>query len=174
MRVFVIVFAALAFLSSAHAQDLNYEDRQAHIINNSPFVELSDFRFSNQFRNRDYRLVTNLSWKNIGETPVTAFEVVIAYYDPFNRPVRSGGRWLIPGNNSGNWSSLQPGQESSDGLIGLRAQDVFTGFVYVRAVRLQDGTVWSFDEAEIRSSIRRLLPEVRSFENISPPIDSEG
>ena len=152
----------------------NYAARQAHIINNSPLVELSGFKFSNEYRERAFRLVTDLSWKNVGEVPITAFEVVVAYFDPFNRPISSGGgRWLVPGNNSGNWSPLEPGQSNADGLIGRRAQDAFTGFVYVRAVRLQDGTVWMFDENEIRAAIKEKLPEVRSFENVSPPLESE-
>ncbi|MAC89380.1 hypothetical protein [Maricaulis sp.] len=173
MRYIIGTLIAICMTSSALAQQLNYADRQAHLINNSPFIELFEFSFANEYRNRDYRLVTHLSWRNVGDSPITAFEVVIAYFDPFNRPVMSGGRWLIPGNNSGNWAPLEPGAESADGLIGHRAQDVFTAFVYVRAIRLENGTVWTFDEDEIRATIQQRLPEVRSFENVSPALNPD-
>lgn len=149
---------------------MNFSDRKAYVINNSPFLELSNFKFSNQFRDHRYVLITDLSWKNVGTVPITAFEIVLAYYDPFNRSIRAGGRWLVPGTNSANYAPLAPGASSSDGTIGFRTEDAYTGFAFVRAARLQDGTVWMFKEKSVEAEIKKRLPQIKDFANINPEL----
>jgi hypothetical protein len=121
MRIIVqaIVLVLVGLSSPAHSQTdkMNFKDRQAIIINNAPQqIELSAFKFENKFESSGMRLFTDLKWKNTSNKPITAFEIVILQYDPFNRYIPGGGRWMITGNNSANWAPLMPGQSSADGL----------------------------------------------------------
>lgn len=161
-------------ISPAIAQDnkMNFKDRKAHVINNSPFLELSDFKFSNAFASSRFALSTDLKWKNIGTKPITAFEVVTMYYDPFNRPLRRGGRWLVPGTDSGNWTALAPGKTGSDGTRAYDTEHAFTAFVFVRSVRLDDGTVWTYDDNAVSEKIKALLPAIKEIGNLEP--DEKG
>jgi hypothetical protein len=176
-----IALTAFALLLGFHVQvafgqsdsKMNFPDRKPYVVNNSPFLQLSNFRFSNQFRDHRYVLITDLTWKNVGTVPITAFEIVLAYYDPFNRSIRTGGRWLVPGTNSANYSPLAPGASSSDGTIGIRTEDAYTGFAFVRAVRLQNGTVWMFDEKAVEAEIKKRLPQIKDFRNINPELSKK-
>jgi hypothetical protein len=95
-----LVLTVLVIIPMAQAQmKNNFVDRKTVVINNAPFLELSGFSFQNEYKDRRSGLNTNLAWKNIGKEPITVFEVVILRYDPFNRPIGGGGRWLITGNN---------------------------------------------------------------------------
>ena len=116
----------------------------------------------------DFRLRTNLAWRNISDQPIIAFEVVLAYFDPFNRRISVGGTWLITGKNSGNWGPLQPGESASDGTIGFGTQPVLTAFAYVRAVRQANGNVWNFQPRTVEQEIRKLLPNIRDIGNLDP------
>jgi hypothetical protein len=147
----------------------NFPDRRGYAINNSPFLELSDFRFENKHQNYSTRLITELRWKNIGDKPIIAFEIVVVYFDPFNERIRTaGGVWLVTGRDSADWRALPPGGASSDGLIGHRQHPVLTAFAYVRAVRHADGTVWRFDLNVVEEEIRRRLPDIREIGNLDP------
>lgn len=142
---FIVVLCALLFSTSqvgAQVDRMNFKDRQAVIIDTAPgMVELSAFSFRNEFANSRFRLSTDLEWTNTSEKPITAFEIVVLRYDPFNRPIRSGGRWLITGKNSGDWSPLMPKEKSGDGLNAFNNEPVLTSIAYVRAIRFSDGNV---------------------------------
>lgn len=162
---------AMFFSFTALAQTegrMNFSDRRSIIINNCPFIQLSDFNYHNAYDRSIMRLRTNLSWRNAGDQPIVAFEVVVLRYDPFNRPIYGGGRWLITGNNSADWRPLMPGRQSSDGLIGHDEQPVLTSVVYVRAARLADGAVWMFDEPAIEQRIREELPALHEIGDVNP------
>lgn len=148
---------------------INFAERQAIVINNAQDkIELSGFRFANEYRDRRFRLVTNLSWTNKSDQPIIAFEVVILRFDPFNRPIRGGGSWMITGRNSGDWSPLMPGTSSSDGLIGFDDDPVLTSVVYVRAIRFANGDVWTANTAEVTRQIQGRLPTLRDLGDVSP------
>lgn len=164
MRLIVFLFClAITFSAAAQTDRANFAGRKAVVINNAPFIELSGFSFENQYRDRRMRLITDLSWKNTGGKPITAFEVVILRYDPFNRPIRSGGSWMITGRDSANWTPLAPGATASDGLIAFNDEPVFTSIVFVRRARLEDGTVWAFNAQEVEKQIKQSLPEIKEF-----------
>lgn len=153
----------------ADSAQINFAERKAVIISQPGIgIALQDFSFGNSYETSSFRLTTNLGWKNVSKEPITAFEVVILRYDPFNRPMFSGGRWLVTGRNSGDWSELQPGETSSDGLVGYEDEPVFTSVVYVRAIRYSDGTVWSADIPKIEAAIRVQLPVLKQLGDVSP------
>ena len=164
------VAALLLTAPAAAAQDSNFAGRQPVVINNAAqHVTLSDFTFQNTYRDRSTRFLTNLKWTNTGQKPITAFEVVMLFYDPFNRPLLGpGGRWLIPGHDSANWAALAPGESDSDGTIGFRDEDAFTGVVYVRAIRFEDGTVWYSNQNEVEQKIKASIPQLREVGQIDP------
>ncbi|MBU4137994.1 MAG: hypothetical protein KJ690_16445 [Alphaproteobacteria bacterium] len=163
---------AMAIHTPAMAQltGSNFAGRKPVIINNAAdYLTLSDFTFENTYRDRSTRFIRDLKWANTGSKPIIAFEVVMLFYDPFNRPIAgAGGRWLVPGHNSANWSALAPGQTDGDGLIGLRDQNAFFGIAYVRAIRFDDGTVWTSNQAEVERSIRAELPQLREIGELEP------
>jgi hypothetical protein len=175
-RILGVIFCASLLLITVPVQaqvgdgNINFADRKAVIINNSPYVKLEGFAFKNEYRDRRFRLVTDLGWRNTGDKPIVAFEVVTMRYDPFNRPLSGGGRWLVPGTNSGNWAPLAPGASSKDGLIGFDSENVYTAVAFVRAVRLSDGTVWYFNEAQVRSEITKALPTLKEVGDINPAV----
>ena len=174
MRIVLFVLLLIGLTAtgaSAQTDKLNFHDRQAVVINNAPqFIQLSDFSFRNTYSQSRFRLNTDLAWKNVSSKPIVAFEVVMLRYDPFNRPLSSGGRWLITGRNSGDWSPLMPGQSSNDGMVGFDAEPVLTSIVYVRAIRFADGDVWMFDRASVEKQIRQKLPVLKELGEINPPV----
>lgn len=168
-----ISLALLVCAVPAHSQNFalkqNFPDRKAVVINNAtPSLTLSDFSFTNEYRDRSTKGVTMLKWTNTGDKAITAFEVVILYYDPFNRPMSQGGRWLIPGHDSANWTPLNPGESATDGTIGFTDSDAYTGIVYVRAIRFSDGTVWSSNQAQLETRIKTELPQLREIGTLDP------
>jgi hypothetical protein len=174
MRTFGPIFIFLIALSGqafAQGEKLNFKNRQAVVINNAPGqIELSGFKFENEFAQSSFRLMTNLTWKNTSNKPITAFELVILRYDPFNRPIPGGGRWLVTGKNSGDWTPLMPGQSSSDGLRGFNTEAVMTSIVYVRAIRFEDGGVWTADIPAVENAMRKTLPVLKDLGDVNPAI----
>src|SRR5262249_25693901 len=155
----------------AQAEKMNFRARQAVVINNAvQKIELRGFKFENRYQQSQLRLLTDLSWTNVSNKPITAFEVVILRYDPFNRPISGGGTWTRTGNNRGNWAPLMPGQSSSDGLIGYRTEHVMTSLAYVRAMRFEDGGVWTADISAVEKEIRQKLPVLKELGTVSPPL----
>ena len=59
------------------AQDSNYPNRKALIVNNCPFVELRDLSFKNLYEDRANRFHMDLKWKNISPQAIVAFEIVV-------------------------------------------------------------------------------------------------
>jgi len=100
------------------------------MINNCPFVELSNFSFENRYADRATRFYQNLSWRNIGSQPLVAFEIVILKYDPFNRRL-IGSPWTVTGKNSADWRPLALGESNRDGTTGYGDEEVFTAIAYV-------------------------------------------
>lgn len=150
---------------------MNFTDRKAIVISTAPeAVELSGFTFANTYVRSDFRLQRSLAWKNVGSKPITAFEVVTLYYDPFNRQVPgAGGRWQIPGHNSANYAPLAPGESDSDGTTSLFGSEyAYTGVVYVRAVRFADGTVWYAKEADVLQKIKAAIPQLTEVGALIP------
>jgi hypothetical protein len=126
MRFRLFLFAAsiiMVWTPSASAQDANFPDRKAIILNLCPYVELNNFSFQNRYADRRTRFEQNMSWKNIGTQPLVAFEIVILKYDAFDQRV-IGSRWTITGKNSADWRPLAPGQGGNDGTIGFGTEEV--------------------------------------------------
>lgn len=152
----------------------NFADRQALIVNASPYVELSNFNFGNvDARNYRSEFRQNLQWRNIGQQPIVSFEVVIVKYDPFGRNL-IGTRWLVNGHDSANWAPLPAGKSAGDGTISHGEEDVFTAVAYVRHVRLADGTIWAADVPAVSKKILELAPNIREVGNISPEVSSSS
>jgi hypothetical protein len=173
MKTYFVIAAAFAMgCGAVVAQDVgrnNFPDRRAVIINNAPEgIELSAFSFGNEYSRSSFRDVTRLKWKNVGQKPITAFEVIIRYYDPFNRPMNDGGRWMITGHDSANWTPLGSGETSGDGLIGFRSSEALTAMVYVRAIRFADGTVWTSNLSEVEQRLKRELPQLKDVGTLDP------
>lgn len=146
----------------------NFSGRRAIIINNaSPYLRLSMFSFYNKLGEPSMRMQSSLKWTNIGKKSITAFEIVELFFDPFNRPIAAGGRWLVPGHDSANWSPLRPGQSGTDGLIDYQEEMAFTGIVYVRAIRFNDGSVWYSDQSQVAQDVKTAMPALREL----PPLD---
>ncbi len=168
---FVLIACMSLAITAGAAQ--NYPDRIAHVINISPHVEITSFSFANQDRDRgrglssDTRFVANYSWKSISTQPIVAIEVVMLKYDAFDERL-IGSRFIVQGTSSVNWSPLPPGQSSSDGSIGFRDEDVFTGIAYVRKVRLGDGTVWRVDESKLLQELKKIAPAIRNPGSLAP------
>lgn len=160
-----IIFTLAPRLSIA--QDSNYPDRKAIVVNVCPFVALSDFSFQNKYADGGTRFETNMSWKNISTRPLTAFEIVILKYDAFDRRL-IGERWTVTGTNSADWRPLQPGAQSADGTIGLGREEVFTGIAYVRAARLADNTVWTVNDSVLSTELRKVIPAIKDFGDLRP------
>jgi len=174
LSCFVFGLTSAALPSFAQSGDVNFADRKAVIIEQPGVgVQLQGFSFKNAYDRSAFRLQTSLGWKNVSAKPVTAFEVVILRYDPFNRPIPMGGRWLVTGKNSGDWSALGPGESSSDGLSGFDDEPVLTSVVYIRAIRFEDGTVWMANTPTIEAAIRAKLPVLKQLGDVKPSIEKK-
>jgi hypothetical protein len=165
--ILALSFLVTVFSATAIAADSNYPDRKPVILNTCPHVELSGFSFGNRYADRRTRFEQNLSWKNIGTQPLSAFEIVVLKYDAFDQRV-IGSRWTVTGKNSGDWSPLKPGETSTDGTIGYGTEEVFTAIAYVRSARLADGTVWRVNEAQLMSDLKKVAPGIRDFGSTKP------
>lgn len=164
-----LVFIALVFVCPrlGAAQQYNFPDRRALIANTCPFIELTSFTYENRYADRGMRFEQSLKWKNIGTQAVTAFEIVILKYDPFNRRL-IGTRMMVTGMSSIDWKPLPPGATSGDGTIGYGSEEVFTGVAYVRSVRLQDGTIWHIDDSKLLPALRSVAPDIKDFGSTAP------
>jgi hypothetical protein len=166
-KIILTFLLSLAALSPVAAQDANFPDRKAVILNTCPHVELSSFSFANRYADRRTRFEQNLSWKNLGPQVLTAFEIVVLKYDAFDQRV-IGTRWTVTGKNSADWRPLAIGDSGSDGTIGYGTEEVFTAIAYVRAARLADGTVWRANEVEVLNSLRKVAPSIKDFGSVKP------
>lgn len=172
MKMMSVVGAlAIAYTVTAGAAQ-NYPDRKAHTINLCPHVEITSFSYANEERSRgrgpsDTRFVANYAWKSTAQQPIVSLEIVMLKYDAFDERL-IGSRFIVQGISSVNWSPLQPGQASSDGSIGFRDEDVFTGIAYVRRVRLSDGTVWRVDETKLLQELRKVAPGIKNPGSLAP------
>jgi hypothetical protein len=165
---------AVAVASHASAQQ-NFADRKPILINNAaPALTLSDFKFGNEYYNRDNRLITRLSWSNSGDKSITAFEIVLLYFDPFNREMTNGGRWLITGHDSANWAPLKPGESGADGTIDFRQENAYSAVAYVRAIRFEDGVVWYSNQADVEAKIRAAIPQLKELKSLDPGPKTPG
>jgi len=102
--------AIVIYLSSGDLQKIRLQMKglTSRVQTSAPFVELSNFSFQNELGDQE-KFVQNLTWKNIGTQPVTAFQIIVLKYDPSNlRTI--GDRWNIDGKNSADWSPLEPGE----------------------------------------------------------------
>lgn len=163
----VCLFGATLFFTTMVNGAQNYPDRKAYVINICPHVEITNFSFGNQDRDRRTQFVTNYSWRSTAQQPIVAFEIVMLKYDAFDERL-IGTRFAVQGRNSVDWSPLAPGESSSDGGIGFRDEDVFTGIAYVRKVRLADGTVWRVDESKLLADLKKVAPAIRNPGNLAP------
>lgn len=168
---YATIVVLISISGPAEAQNENFQDRQEIIINNAiQYVELSNFKFENRFDGNQTRLVTDLNWKNVSTKVITAFEVVVLRYDPFNRPIPGAGRWLITGHNSVDWRPLAPGQSSGDGVLDFEVEPVFTAVAFVAAIRFQNGDVWNADLSAVEKDLRQKLPVLKDLGNLKPAI----
>lgn len=165
-RRFLAAFFLALVAAAVHA-DANFQNSRALTLNVSPHVELTNFTFGNRYADRRNRFEQHLSWKNVGQQPVVAFEVVILKYDAFDQR-EVGSRWTVTGRNSADWSPLLPGESNRDGTIGFGTEEVFTAIAYVRAVRLADDTVWRANEAEVQQKLRQIAPGIKDFGSVKP------
>jgi hypothetical protein len=169
-----IVLAAAGARAFAQADKMNFANRHAFIINNAiGLIELGDFKFENRPAQHRRRFHTDLRWKNTSSKAITAFEVVILRFDPFNRPLYGSGRtWLITGTNSTDWSPLMPGKSSSDSLAGFHPEAILTCVVYVRAIRFEDGSVWTADIPRVEQAVRQRVPALDDLGDLNPPSET--
>ena len=100
----------LCFTVSLTAQSIknNFPDKRAFVVNVCPALEINDFTFGNrQGYQRGDRFEQALTWKNMGDKPIVAFEVVVLKYDPFNRRL-VGARWTVDGQTVWTGHHLRP------------------------------------------------------------------
>lgn len=164
----LLLAAASHFAPGAAAQDnANFPDRRALILNVSPHIEVMGFRFGNSYSERRTRFQQSATWRNIGQQPVVAFEMVVMNFDAFDERM-IGTRWTVTGTNSADWRPLQPGAIANDGTLSLRSEEVFTAIIYVRAVRLADGTIWRANMAQVLAEAQKVGPTLRGLGNMEP------
>jgi hypothetical protein len=169
-----IILAAAGAHAFAQADKMNFGTRYAVIINNAiGLIELGDFKFENRPAQDRHRFHTDLRWKNTSSKAITAFEVVILRFDPFNRPLYGSGRtWIITGTNSTDWSPLTPGKSSSGSLVGFHLETILTCVVYVRAIRFEDGSIWTADTPRVEQAIRQRAPALDDLGDLNPPSET--
>ncbi len=149
------------------AQENNYPGRRAIIANVCPLVQLSGFSFANRYNEGGSRFQTEMNWRNTGTQPLVAFEIVILKYDAFDRRL-VGERWTVTGVNSADWRPLQPGAQGTDGTIAVGTEEVFTAIAYVRLARLADNTIWTVNDAQLLTELRKLAPGMRDLGDPKP------
>ena len=168
-----LVLAASQF-SQAQAQSINYPDKKALVLNTSPDIELGNFGFANHHWDGRIRFEHRLTWKNVGQQPIIAFQIVVLNYDAFDQR-EIATRWTVSGTNSANWVPLKPGDSSGDATIGYGSEQVFTAIAYVRAARFADGTVWRVNDADLQQKLRDVAPSIKDFGSVKPdPITRES
>jgi hypothetical protein len=147
----------------------NFPDRKAIVLDVCPHVKITSFTFENTLEGRttSSRNSFTYGWKNVGTLPVLAFEIVTLKYDPFDEPLL-GTRTLIAGKNSADFTPLQPGQESGDGMSGYGHVHVLTAIAYVRAVRFTDGTMWRADPSIVAAEVKKAAPRIKEAGPLVP------
>jgi hypothetical protein len=174
VRNSLIFTTSLFFIALIHGQllaesTMNYPDRKALIVNNCPYVQLSNFWYENRYERSVYRFVQYMTWTNTGGQAIIAFDIVILKYNAFNERL-NGVRWTVTGNNGQDWKPLEPGYRENDSTCVLTTEDVFTGIAYVRAVRLKDGTIWRVDMKELKEKLGTVAPDINEFGNLNGEI----
>lgn len=176
------VALALGVLGTAHAQQAqdiytsrhNYPDRQAITINNlSDVVSITDFSFGNRFNTTTDRPVpwVVIDLTNRTDQPIVYIQVVLLRWNPVNEPIEAEhtlisfrGRDLVEMNEP--WSTLAGGATSQT-RVGwgndAAATDTFTAILFVRSVRLQDGTVFRADTDALRTQIAERYPMLQGL-----------
>lgn len=169
----LLTIAALIALPATQAlaqsfNNYNFVDRKAAVLQVSPYVELSDFKFGNSDESRGrQRFVEQMRWKNIGTQPIVAIDITILKYDAFDQRLL-GTRMVVTGTDSANWKPLAPGETGSDGALGYTTEAVYTAVAYVRQVRLADGTVWRADETKVLSELKKVVASIRDPGSLRP------
>ena len=74
----------------------------------------------------------------------------------------------MTGVNSADWRPLQPGAQSKDGTIGLGEEEVFTAIAYVRSARLADNTVWTVNDTQLITELKKVIPGIKDFGDLKP------
>ena len=170
----LILTASLLFIVLMQGQllaesTMNYPDRKALIVNNCPYVQLSNFWYENRYEKSVYRFFQYMTWTNTGGQAIVAFDIVILKYNAFNERI-NGVRWTVTGNNSQDWKPLEPGCRENDSTSTLTTEEVFTGIAYVRAVRLKDGTIWRADMKELKEKLGKVAPDITAFGDLNGEI----
>lgn len=166
-----LVLLALGALP-AWAQNDNFPNRKAILVNSCPFILLEGFDFKNALDGRLTRFTTEMRWTNTGSQPVVAFEIVVLKYDPFDQRLR-GTRWTVTGTNSADWRPLGPGGIGGDSARSFEPEAVMTAIAYVRRARLADGTQWHVPEADLLQRLQQAAPFLKDFGSIRPdPVTS--
>ncbi len=148
---------------------MNYPNRRSFIVNNCPYVQLSNFWYENRYERSVYRFVQYMTYVNTSAQQIIAFDIVILKYNAFNERI-NGVRWTVTGNNGQDWKPLEPGVRENDSASVLTTEDVFTGIAYVRAVRLMDGTIWRVDMKELKEKIVKAAEDINDFGNLNGEI----
>lgn len=167
MRAFMSLMLLVAAAVPAWAQSDNYPDRKAIILNTFPSIELSGFEFRNVYKDGRSRFNQDMRWKNVGDKPIAAFEIVVLKYDAFDQRL-IGTRWAVTGRDSANWGHLNPGDTAGDGTRGFGSEEIMTAIAYVRAARYADGTVWRINEAELMQKLKGVAPGIKDFGSVKP------
>jgi hypothetical protein len=140
----------------------NFGDRRPLIVANCPFVELSGLSFRNLSDGQGWLFEQSLAWRNTSPQGLVAVEVVILKYDAYNRR-RPAVDWSLTGRGGNDWTPLGPGESSRDLTRAAGQDDAYTEIAWVRRVRLQDGTIWEANEAEVLRDAHRAAPDIRDL-----------
>jgi hypothetical protein len=174
VRNSLILTTSLLFIALINEQllaesTMNYPDREALIVNNCPYVQLSNFWYENRYEKSAYRFFQYMTWANTGGQAIVAFDIVILKYNAFNERI-NGVRWTVTGNNGQDWRPLEPGRRENDSISALNTEEVLTGIAYVRAARLKDGTIWRADMKELKEKIAKIAPDIAAFGDLNGEI----
>jgi hypothetical protein len=166
-RRILVAIGVFVFSLSVFAQADNYPDRKAIILNTFPSIELSGFAFANVYKDGRTRFHQDMRWKNVGDKPLAAFEIVILKYDAFDQRL-IGSRWAVTGRDSANWTYLNPGDSAGDGLRGFGSEEIMTAIAYVRTARYADGTVWRVNDNELVQKLKGVASGIKDFGSVKP------
>jgi hypothetical protein len=174
-RVVVVMLGVLwlSAFGSRLAAEANFGDRRALIVAECPFVELTGFAFRNVADGQGWFFEESLAWRNTSPQAVIAVEVAILKYDAYNRrePVVD---WSLKGHGANDWTPLGAGEGSRDATRAAGADDAYTEIAWVRRVRLQDGTIWDANEADVLRDAHRAAPDIRDLGELRSEARSGG
>jgi hypothetical protein len=144
---------------SGHSQTrFNYSGRKQFTAGTCPSLDVSITEFGRSGGQAD-EMEESLAWTNIGTKDIESFELGFLPFDPFNRAM-FGSRATFPGHNSANYTPLKVGESDKDGTTSRFEGDVYTEYVFVRAIRFTDGTVWTASMNDLASSIKKQTPGI--------------